>query len=67
MILIKGRGGVGVCSVPCNRKVAGSNIPQATVMRRDLGQVAQCSFIINIVCKEGSDGQKSLPGNIFLF
>src|SRR6218665_1137622 len=24
-----GRGGVGVCSVPCNRKVAGSNLPQA--------------------------------------
>ena len=25
-----GRGGVGVRSVPCNRKVEGSNIPQAT-------------------------------------
>jgi len=25
-----GRGGVGVCSVPCNRRVAGSNLPQAT-------------------------------------
>ena len=24
------RGGVGVCSVPCNQKVAGSNLPQAT-------------------------------------
>ena len=25
-----GRGGVGVCSVPCNRRVAGSSVPQAT-------------------------------------
>ena len=25
-----GRDGVGVCSAPCNRKVAGSNLPQAT-------------------------------------
>ena len=24
------RGGVGVCSVPCNRKVTGLNLPQAT-------------------------------------
>jgi len=33
-----GCGGVGVCSVPCDRKVAGSNVPQA--LRSDLGQVA---------------------------
>ena len=26
-----GRGGVGVCSVPCSRRVAGSNPPQAAV------------------------------------
>jgi len=25
----KGCGGVGVCSVPCNRKVAGLNLPRA--------------------------------------
>ena len=25
-----GHGGVGVCSVPCSRRVAGSNPPQAT-------------------------------------
>jgi len=34
----KGHGGVLLCCVPCNRRVAGSNLPQA--MRSDLGQVA---------------------------
>ena len=28
-VCIVGRGGVGVCSVPCSRRVAGSNPPQA--------------------------------------
>ena len=30
---LMGRGGVGVCSVPCNRRVAGSNLPQATAQQ----------------------------------
>ena len=29
--LLVGRGGVGVCSVPCNRRVLGSNPPQVAV------------------------------------
>ena len=28
-----GRGGVGICSVPCNRRVTGSNLPQVTAYR----------------------------------
>jgi len=27
---IMGSGGVGICSVPCNWRVAGSNLPQTT-------------------------------------
>jgi len=41
-----GRGGVAVCSVPFNWRVAGSNLMYLTPMRIDLGKVAQCSPII---------------------
>src|SRR6218665_2951285 len=43
-----GLGGVRVCSVPCNRKVAGSNLPQPSVQ----WPWTSCSPII--VCGEGN-------------
>ena len=37
----QGRGGVGVCSVPCNRRVAGSNLVYLKPLHSNLGQVAR--------------------------
>ena len=45
-----GRGGVGVCSVPCSWRVAGSNPPQKQP-RRDPGQVLHSQLLMRFCVK----------------
>src|SRR6218665_1816544 len=57
-----GHGGIAVCSVPCKRRVTGSNLPQATAQR----SWPSCSVLIHVfVYKEGK--WKPDVTNLFLW